>query len=180
MAGRPKLRAEMVMLGEHEDAIFDKLDAGMTHGQIAAELGVMRSSLTRWLNANAERKQLLAESRTHAAEGLAEESLEIADACKGLDNAEVQAARLKIDTRMRIASVWNPQRFSEKQAGVVVNIGSLHLEALRQAQAATPVELAQVHEAASASPLPAPDSSESGILDVEVREVRAGDAFGLM
>jgi transposase-like protein len=180
MAGRPKQRADMVKLGEHEDAIFEALDEGKTQSAIAAEIGVMRSSLTRWLNANAERKAALHEARTLASEGLAEETLEIADAVKGIDNAEVQSAKLRIETRMKLAAVWNPERYGERQAGLTINVGSLHLDALRQAQAALPaVEVAHAIPAL-AEGVAGLQSIDGAIVDVEAMPVARDDEFGLM
>lgn len=181
MAGNPKRRAEMVMLNEHEERIFEMLDAGLTHKQIGEELGVMRTSVTRWLNADSGRKQALADSRAHAAHGMAEDALAIADGAAGAGSAhEVAAAKLRIETRRWLAAVWNRDEFGEKQVGLTVNIGSLHLDALRQAQAAVPVDQVSHEPAAIASPSVAPLVSREGIVDVEAVPVRDGDAFGLM
>lgn len=182
MAGNPKRRAEMTMLGQHEEQIFDWLDAGRTQSEIAAELGVMRTSITRWLNANEGRKQALADSRALAATHLAEDSLTIADNVRGIDAAEVQAARLKIDARRFLAGVWDRERYGEQRgAAVTVNIGSLHLDALRQAQAALPGAVQAIEHEPAARPLASPYASAEGIVDVQALPVAAsGDAFGLM
>jgi hypothetical protein len=185
MAGSPLKRAEQAAISEHEERIFEMLDEGKTQFEISLALGYRQSSISRWLNATPERKAKLAASRALASDGLVEHSLDLADKVQGLDNAEVQAAKLKIDTRMRIAAFWNPQRYGERQqAGVVVNIGSLHLDALRNAQA--PLMPADVvsPQLDDASGVAALQSSGEGIRDVDVIEVvstsRAGDEFGLM
>jgi transposase-like protein len=181
MAGRPKQRAEMVMLEGYAEFIFDELDKGETQSAIAREIGVMQSSLSRWLNANQERKQSLAESRAHASHRLAEETLAIADEAANAGSAhEVAAAKLRIETRRHLAGVWNREQYGEQQRGqVVVNIGALHLDALRQASQAL-----QVHEERPSLPSPSEglDSSESGVIDVEARLVPepVRDDFGLM
>lgn len=178
MAGRPKQRAEMVMLDKHEETIFEMLDEGKTHKQIGERLGVMRSTVTRWLNASTERKQAHAESRAHASDGIAEESLEIADSSEGMTKEGIASAKLRIETRQWLVAVWNQDKYGKDQGNVVINIGSLHLDALRQAQA-RPEGFAAIAEAgALPSPLPALQSSGEGVLDVE--HVMLGDAFGLM
>ena len=182
MAGRPKQRAEMVMLDKHEPDIWTMLDEGKTHRQIGEQLGVMRSTVTRWLNANEERKQALADSRAHAADGIAEETLEIADATEGGSKEDIASAKLRIETRQHLAAVWNKPKYGKDQAGVVINIGSLHLDALRQAQGG-PAELVRADGGlALVDGLAGLQSSEEGVLDVEMREVlpASGDAFGLM
>jgi transcriptional regulator with XRE-family HTH domain len=169
------------MLDGHADYIFQQLEEGKLQKDIADSLGVMRSSLARWLNANQERKQLLSESRAHASDGLAEEMLTIADEAANAGAAhEVAAAKLRIETRARIAGVWNREKYGEQKAGqVVVNIGALHLDALRQASQALHVaeERPQLGSVAAAL-----QSSESGIVDVEARLVPepVRDEFGLM
>lgn len=182
MAGQPKRRAEMVMLAGHEEQIFEWLEDGRTQGEIAAELGCMRTSLTRWLNANAERKQTLVDSRTLAADLKAEEGLEIADASAGLDSAGVQAAKLRIDTRLRIAAIWNPARYAaERAGGVTINIGSLHLDALRQAQAAGGGAVQAIEHAPAAIGVAGLYPSEAGIVDVQASMLCVdGDEYGLM
>ena len=169
------------MLADHEARIFEALDEGMTQAAIAAELGVMRSSLTRWLNLNESRKSALTASRVIAAEGMVEDARDIADNVKGVDNAEVQAAKLRIETRMKLAAFWDRDKFGEKQAGVTVNIGSLHLDALRAAVA--PLQAVEVVDplAISGDGMAALQSSDSGIIDVEVKPASASaDVFGLM
>jgi transcriptional regulator with XRE-family HTH domain len=178
MAGSPKKRAEMVRLNDHEERIFEALDEGLTQAAIAAELGVMRSSLARWLNANAERKAALKESRAIAGDAIAEETLDIADGVKGIDNAEVQAAKLRIEARMKLAAVWNAEKYGEQKAGVTINVGLLHLDALRQAQTAAPALQAVEVLPALAEPAGEPLSIDGRDYDAE--PLAQADAFGLM
>lgn len=51
-----------------------------------------------------------------------------------VSSEEVAAAKVRIDTRKWMAAMNNPERFAPKppQAQVQVNIGSLHLDALRR------------------------------------------------
>ncbi|MFL9934245.1 helix-turn-helix domain-containing protein [Paraburkholderia sp. RL18-103-BIB-C] len=160
------------------------LDDGRTQSEIAAELGVMRTTVTRWLNAHSERKQALADSRAHAAHGLAEGLVAIADDAANAGSAhEVQAAKLRIETRRWLAGVWNRAEYGERQAGVVVNIGTLHLDALRQAQAGLPVPVEVLAHEPAARPLG--ELIDVAAVPVVVPVERAGDhpigdAFGLM
>jgi hypothetical protein len=71
------------------------------------------------------------EARTRASHCLAEESLELVDACADT-SVEVNRANSRSRSRQWLAQAWNPSKYGQ-QKGVSVNvsIGSLHLDALR-------------------------------------------------
>lgn len=138
----------------------------------------MRSTVTRWLNASQERKQTLADSRAHAADGMAEDALEIADSSEDMTKEGIASAKLRIETRQWLAAVWNRDKYGKDRETVTINIGTLHLDALRQAQA-TPAVLAGTSERLdSPEPLAGLQSSDEAIADVE--HVMLEDAYGLM
>jgi transcriptional regulator with XRE-family HTH domain len=168
----------MIMLDQHEEAIWTMADEGKTHRQIGEAIGVMRSTVSRWLNATQERKQTLADSRTHAADGMAEDALEIADSSEDMTKEGIASAKLRIETRQWLAAVWNKDKYGKERDAVVINIGTLHLDALRQAQATPAVLAGNAERLAVAEGVAALQSGEAAIDDVEY--VMAGDAFGLM
>jgi hypothetical protein len=116
----------------------------------------------------------------HASHGLAEETLSIADEAQHAVSAhEVAAAKLRIETRRHLAGVWNRDQYGEQKGPQVqVNIGALHLDALRQAASVVEaVEIAPEAPRLSAAAY----ASEGGILDVQARTVEpVVDPFGLM
>lgn len=123
--------------------ICERVAAGEPLSAIAAEYGMGREALSRWIHQDEERAEQIRAARARAADALAEETLSIAD---GATAEDVQVAKLRIDTRRWIAGIWSPAVYSPQQrAAVEINIGSLHLDALRQVNAqpiidVTPVE----------------------------------------
>lgn len=60
-------------------------------------------------------QQRYAQAKARQADFLAEEMMEIADETTGLqNNAEIQAARLRVDTRKWIASKLKPKKYGER------------------------------------------------------------------
>lgn len=131
MAGTPirrQLAARVADAGGVE-VIADRVASGETLAAIAEELGFRRELLVRWIYADEDRAALLRAARAQAADALVEQSLQIADTASP---AEAQLARLRVDTRQWIASRWNRSAYgAQDKAAVEINIGSLHLDALR-------------------------------------------------
>jgi hypothetical protein len=96
-------------------------------------MGVSAAMLSEWLRSDPERGGLLSQARTVAAQALAEQSLAISD---GANPEGVQVARLQVETRKWLASKYDTALFGDKP-GVQINIGQLHLDALRKVQADT-------------------------------------------
>ena len=105
-----------------------------------------------------EAERRLTVARTRGAHAYLESADEIADD-PTMDKDDVPRAKLRVDTKMRIAQAWNPQEFGQhKGVQVNVSIGNLHLDALRQTRAtavvSTPAQAqlpAQVVEAEEVS-----------------------------
>jgi hypothetical protein len=108
---------------------------------------VWRAQLSKILHeiGGSEAEARLERARRAGAHALAEASRDIADD-ESLEKDDVPRAKLRIDTRLRIAEAWNPSELGRKQGTVVnVTIGNLHLDSLRsrpaQATLSTPAEV---------------------------------------
>ena len=132
MAGRPALRkveAQIRKLGG-ETYIFERIAAGETIAAVADSLNISRPVLSTWCNQD-KRRDALTHARRIAAGTLAEETLRIAD--QDLDPDQVQAAKLRIDTRKWLAARMAPETWGEQRGPTVaIQINGLHLDALRQ------------------------------------------------
>lgn len=131
MAGKPKLRAMLATIHDAGgiDHVLRRVADGETLTGIARSMGLSRSMLSDWLNDTPERAESLRRARATSASALAEQALELADtnAC-----AEHGKTRLQIEMRRWLAGRYSPDEYADqKAAAVTVNVGSLHLDALR-------------------------------------------------
>lgn len=135
MAGRPMKQAGLALLEQlGEEPIIARLEAGKSIEAISKEMGITRAALNAWLD-KPEHAGLASRARARAADQLAAEVLEIVDAATP---ETVNVARLQVDGRKWVAAKWNPAAYGDtKGPQVVVNIGDLHLRALKQSPVIT-------------------------------------------
>jgi transposase-like protein len=121
-----------------EQAVWDALGGGMTVLALCDRLGVSASAMDRWVQRGGEaRREAYARSRTRGAQSLAEETIAISDAATPQD---VQVAKLRIDTRWRMAAKTDAEQFGDRQTPLVnIDLGSLALDALRLREVVKPV-----------------------------------------
>lgn len=94
--------------------IFQKLtdtDAPATLQQIAREWALPKGRFVEWFTV--EHANLYDTALKVLADSLAHDALAKADACKDKDDAP--AAKLQVDTRLKLASKWDRPRYGEKQ-----------------------------------------------------------------
>jgi hypothetical protein len=113
------------------DAVLQRVADGHTLRSIALEVGCTRSIINEWLYHDKERAALYLHARATAAACHAETALDIADNCSETGTSK---ARLQVETRQWLAGVYDREQFGQQKPGVTVNIGHLHLDALRQRQ----------------------------------------------
>ena len=90
--------------------IVERVAGGVGCWQIAAEEGVLYGALMKWVRADEERNRLMLDAQTFAAQKMVDESLEIADTLGDEGNTDdAFKAKLKIDTRMKIAGKLDPR-----------------------------------------------------------------------
>ena len=138
MAGAPMKRQGVALLKEREEEVEVLLEAGVTHREIWESLGVTQSAWRKWKGDGGD--AIVARARAARASALAEESLTIADTVEERNEA-VAKARLRIDTRKWISGAWDRETYGTQapSTNVQVNLGQLHLDALRQ-QDPAPIE----------------------------------------
>lgn len=141
MAGRKmakRLLNDLKELGG-TDYVLDYVGDAGTVAALAVRLNCSRSFLSRVMNADEGYRAALREGRRIGADKLADDTLNIMDDLtekEGLTSADVQLAKERVNTRKWLAAMNNPERFAEKkQPDVVVNIGELHLGALKKLRA---------------------------------------------
>ena len=129
MAGRKKQHADLVALDQvGQDHVERLLEEGKSITAICFVLGIGKRALNQWLETG-DRGALLSRARARAADHLAAETLTIADEA---EPDQVQKAKLRTDVRRWLAGKWDPTRYGEnKGVNVQVNVGDLHLSALR-------------------------------------------------
>ena len=81
-----------------------------------------------------EAKALLQSAKKERSNTLAEQCLDIVDNVDPSPN-EISKAREQASVRKWLASCENPETYGQKQSAVTINIGDLHLDALRNAKA---------------------------------------------
>ena len=128
-----------------EDFVFDHVAGGGEMSRLADLIGYDRSYVSRILNADKTFSVILDKARRAAADVRAEETQSLADELAGrLDRGEevsserVAVLREQIRSRQWLASMQNPDKYSPKQQAVTINLGDLHLDALRAARSAPP------------------------------------------
>ena len=133
MAGKPKLRAAVARIDQVGiDAILHQVAAGTSLRVIAGGLDISRPMLSTYLNQN--HREALRQAREHAADALAEQTLDIADQATP---DTVAVAKLRVDSRRWIAAKWDREGYGEAAPKFAVNIDlrALHLDALRKRNA---------------------------------------------
>lgn len=103
--------------GGAQTAVWDEVATGATVVSIAQGLGLSLSTFNRWLSFLPERQGQYQAARQKAAQMLAEQTIQIADEAT-LEN--LQAARLRIDGRVKLAERYAPRGFGTEPFGADV------------------------------------------------------------
>jgi hypothetical protein len=152
MASRPKLqrfRAAMARIAEREGFegseapllwALSEIEAGVPVAQLwkvvqeeAAETSVRGWAYTVLYSLAPDARLRVKEARKIGAHALVDEALEISDRPAGTA-AEATSNRLAVDTRMRVAGIFNREELGDSapKVQIGVNIGQLMLDAFRQ------------------------------------------------
>ena len=153
MAGRPKRKAALASIEKSGGVQYltDYLLSGGTITQLAGELNLDRGYLHRILKDHPEYSAALEAARMEAADAHAEAGFEIMrrlraerkherdTAKEGSRAAELSAldvsiAKEEAQQHRFIAQAWNQQRYGSQnnQTHVTVNLGDMHLDALKK------------------------------------------------
>ena len=132
MAGRPVRRnmLQRIEAAGGDDWLLEQVAAGRTLASIAEDVGITRPKLNAYLREEARRDSYV-RAQEQAASALVDQSLAIVDAA---EPQTVQVAKLRADTRRWIAGKLDRTQWGEQQGPLVnIDLGQLHLEALRSA-----------------------------------------------
>lgn len=123
-----------------EDVILARVADGETIGTLGRTYGVSRRTFYNWINAEPGRRKKLNEAKALAAEKLVEDADRIAEEATPLT---ANVATLQIKQKLFKAGKLAPDEWGEKpaQISVGVNLGDLHLDALRQLGNRKPAEI---------------------------------------
>lgn len=146
MAGSPIKRAFKQLVKDRGgwQVILDREAAGETMSSIARDYGVSRPFLSGMLNRDPELQKLHQAALRESASAHAEKAMEIVDNAKPERDA-IQLARVQAEHRRWLAQTYDRAQFGEvKQEGVTINLGQLHIEALRALNRPKPKELPEV------------------------------------
>ena len=127
------ITAHVVEMGG-ADWLYEQMASGMTVVALAKKFDCARGTMSRILNSRPEWVDAMVKARTEAADAYAEQGLEIVDALdKESSPSAIAAAREQSQYRRFLAGAFNTDRYGTR-AGVSVNIniGDLHLEALKK------------------------------------------------
>ena len=136
MAGTPKRHNDLVRLEvepELGQAVLDLMAEGKQMARICEKTGLSKRAIEDWLESDAERAAAATRARTRAAHALAGQALEIADEADADHPGELQKAKLRIQARHWTAERWGRKDYGapNQRAEVTINLGSMHLDALR-------------------------------------------------
>lgn len=126
--------------------VLEKVAEGIPIRKIAAELLVSRAWLNNLLSRNTPRNEKLFKAyqaaKKEAAGAIVEEGMQILDDAP-LDQAAVQKAKSQAEYRKWLAGMWDRERYGEQTKGsaITLNIGELHIKALKDFKVPRPVEL---------------------------------------
>jgi hypothetical protein len=141
MAGRTLQRQSVEFLRKvGEEPVVDLLRAGFSVHQLCETLGIVLNGYYAWLGEDPDRKDRLQKHRDQGkadrADRLLDEGLSIVDDPGVQSKEEIMRARVRSDYRLRLAEKLNPNEYGNQKNKVQfnVNVGDLHLTALRQLQ----------------------------------------------
>jgi hypothetical protein len=142
VASNPKLKAleahlvdEAAILGcTPDEVVFDRLRSGESVADVMDSYGFSRNYFYTWLKRGNDRKGQYEEAKRDAAEALVDEAQAILDdEAPVFSPAEVTLRKARANFRTWLAGKKDREQFGEANAQVDVNLnlGSLHLDALR-------------------------------------------------
>jgi terminase small subunit-like protein len=135
MAGTPiqnNLLADIEAVGGW-DTVFERIASGETQTAIAKSFGVSQGFFSRVIHLDLARAQAFRDAKRQAATHYAEQAMALADGVEP-DRDQVAKVREQVSVRKWLAASWDRPQYGEAQPDInvnVLNLGQLHLEALR-------------------------------------------------
>ncbi len=124
------------------EKVISMLGEGKQMARICYETKLSKAAILDWLESDPARAEAASRARARAAHALVDEALEIADDVDSDHQGELQKAKLRIQARHWAAERWNRPLYGAQNASanVTINLGDLHLQALRKAPTVRDVE----------------------------------------
>ena len=157
MPSRPHLQnlsAQIADLGG-EDWVFDQIAAAEPMKDIAGHFTnpetnqpYSRQMVYAWIHAGGpERERKWEDAKEVAAHIYAEQAGEVLDESRAITSAEASLVKARSEYRKWLAQKFNRKTYGDDKAGVDINlnIGQLHLDALRAANGAPALPARAVH-----------------------------------
>lgn len=137
MAGQPVYRAFQARVAERggEAAILERIALGEWMKDIAADYGVSYRTLKKWIDESEERRDLVDQAKAMAAESHVADAMRLVDDANPESPAGVTKAKEQARIRQWLAAKLDRRTFGDDPStvvGVNVDLGELHLDALRQ------------------------------------------------
>ncbi len=165
MAGRPVLNA---LASQIEDAggdevIFSRIRAGDFLTEIAKDWDVSRQLMYDWIRMTPERQKEYKAAKRDGADGLVESAYEDLENASTISSQHLRRDQAKSDFKKWLASKRNRDEYGDTpaQTNVNLNLGLVHLQALREGGRVETVEYEEIPVDAQASAL---DSTGPGVL----------------
>jgi hypothetical protein len=138
MASRPHLQSLAAAIEKigGDDVIFDQIADGVPMRKIAEPFGYSRQMIYAWIHMGGpEREKRWEESKQTAAHALVEDAGDILEAGRPVTSAEASHLKARVEHKRWLASVFNRKVYGDDSGKIDVqlNIGQLHLDALRAA-----------------------------------------------
>lgn len=95
------------------ERVLERLANGETLTTISRDLNFSRTIWARWMEADPELAKAYYYARSLGSDAIADEIVEIVDKAPG-DAVGVAKARLRADTRLKLLSKWQPDKYGEK------------------------------------------------------------------
>jgi terminase small subunit-like protein len=133
MPGTPKWHEllKQVEIAGGWQSVMDAIADGASLRMLAKKFNVSRGWFWRVITNEPERRKLYEEALRLRGDAMAEEALEIVDGPIPATPAEAQQMKLRVELRQWLAAVDTARYRRVNGASVQVNIGALHLDALR-------------------------------------------------
>lgn len=138
--------------------LFSRVAEGEALADICKQQEIPYSLVSRWIEETPGLRAEYEIARKSWADRLAQETVRIADAVEGADEAShVTAAKLRVETRLKLAGKLDRERYGERDAGnvrVEINLGNIAAEivALEQRLGMRPAQ--PVEDAVVLPPVP--------------------------
>ena len=132
MAGTPKKKSDLELLNKiGEDTIIAMFESGKSIADICIGLGIGKRALDVFIDED-DLASKITRARTHAADSLAVETIQIADE---LEEDHPSRAALRIKTRQWIAERWDQKTYGlQKAQQININVQDLRMNALRHVE----------------------------------------------